>query len=68
MVNTSSMEDFSKVWLEQHPDSRVLIATDVHRALALAREQAPEDHGVHTLVTGSQHVIGGALHALGREV
>ncbi|PHH89328.1 hypothetical protein CDD83_6293 [Cordyceps sp. RAO-2017] len=60
----SAQEAFGQVWSRLHPTSRVLYEPDIRRALDRARGIGAEAGGMQTLITGSQHLVGGALFFL----
>ncbi|KAF2431063.1 putative tetrahydrofolylpolyglutamate synthase [Tothia fuscella] len=60
-----ALQEISEIWLARHPRSKILFATDVPQALALAKEVGEIDGGMQTLVTGSLHLVGAALFCLG---
>ena len=57
---------FGAIWKKFHKESHILYEPDVQKALACARKIGTEAGGMHTLVTGSQHLVGGALYSLNK--
>jgi hypothetical protein len=59
-------EAFGEIWKRFHEESRILYEPNVQKALDSARKLGMEVGGMHTLVTGSQHLVGGALYSLNK--
>jgi folylpolyglutamate synthase len=57
----SALRIFGEVWKRFHPRSRILYASSVLQAIITARELGEEGKCMHTLITGSQHLVGAAL-------
>ncbi|KAI0571620.1 FolC Folylpolyglutamate synthase [Pyrenophora tritici-repentis] len=55
---------FGEIWKRFHQDSRILYEPNIQKALDSAREIGTEAKGMQTLITGSQHLVGGALYSL----
>lgn len=62
-----SHEAFTEIWKRFHPESRILYEPNIRDALGSARRIGKEagGGGMQTLITGSQHLVGGALFSLG---
>jgi folylpolyglutamate synthase len=52
------------VWKKIYPDTIVASEQAIQGALNLARTIGEQNNGMQTLVTGSLHLIGGALNLL----
>ncbi|KEY72697.1 hypothetical protein S7711_02486 [Stachybotrys chartarum IBT 7711] len=61
---SDSQEIFGNIWKNIHSNCKVHYEKDVRSAMDLAKRIGAEADQVHTLVTGSQHLVGGALHYL----
>lgn len=61
-----SQKEFGDIWASIHPNSRVLYTSNVEQALDTAREIGTATIGMHTLITGSQHLVGSTLFSLDR--
>lgn len=59
---------FSEIWKRFNKESHLLFEPNVQRALDSARKLGTEAGGMHTLVTGSQHLVGGALYLLNKHL
>jgi folylpolyglutamate synthase len=57
----ASQEGFGDIWKKFHPSSHILYAANVQEALTTARGLGRGCGGMHTLITGSQHLVGAAL-------
>lgn len=55
---------FGEIWKRFHKESHILYEPDVQKALDSARKLGMAAGGMHMLVTGSQHLVGGALDSL----
>jgi folylpolyglutamate synthase len=62
-----SHEAFAEIWKRLHKESRILYEPNIRDALESAKRigQDAEGGGMQTLITGSQHLVGGALFSLG---
>lgn len=47
-----------------HQHSRVLYEPNIQKAMECVREIGIDAEGMHTLITGSQHLVGAALFSL----
>jgi folylpolyglutamate synthase len=56
---------YAEIWKGLHPNSTVLFEPTIQGALEKVRGIGKEHGTVQTLVTGSQHLVGGALSLLG---
>jgi hypothetical protein len=63
---TTSHVAFGEIWKQFHKESHILYEPDVQKALDSARKLGTEAGGMYTLVTGSQHLVGGALYSLNK--
>ncbi|RFU26342.1 hypothetical protein B7463_g9997, partial [Scytalidium lignicola] len=59
-----SQDAFSEMWKETYPDTQIIIQPTIKGAMDNAREIGKRFGGMQVLVTGSQHLIGGALQLL----
>ncbi|XPS92844.1 Tetrahydrofolate synthase [Ascochyta lentis] len=57
---------FSEIWKRFHKKSHILYEPNIQKALDSARRLGTQAGGMHTLVTGSQHLVGGALYSLNK--
>ena len=64
----TSQKAFGAIWKSSHPNSRVLYEENIQQALDSARKIGTEAGGMQTLITGSQHLVGGALFFLNYHV
>ncbi|KAF2085297.1 folylpolyglutamate synthase [Saccharata proteae CBS 121410] len=55
---------YRKIWKMTHDESIISFAPNAQEALASAREIGAANGGMSTLITGSQHLVGGALFHL----
>jgi len=58
------LECYTKVWKDFDPKAEVSLERTIEGALKLAREISDRDNGMQTLVTGSLHIVSGALRLL----
>lgn len=55
---------YAEIWKRAHPSSMILFEPTIQGAMGMVKKIG-QDHGsVQTLVTGSQHLVGGALSLL----
>lgn len=59
-----SQKAFGEIWKRFHQNSRILYEPNIQKALDSARKIGTEAGGMQTLITGSQHLVGGALFSL----
>ena len=57
----SSRSTFEAVWQQFQPHSQILSEPNIAAAMETAREIASNSGGMYALVTGSLHLVGGAL-------
>jgi hypothetical protein len=62
--DATSQKAFGEIWKSFHSNSRILYEPNIQQALDSARKIGTEAGGMHTLITGSQHLVGGALFSL----
>ena len=55
---------YANLWKRLDPEAEVLIETTIEGALNLAKKIGEKSGGMQTLVTGSLHMVGGALNIL----
>ncbi|KAJ5594687.1 folylpolyglutamate synthase, partial [Penicillium hispanicum] len=55
---------YSSLWKETHPHAAVSIEPTIEGAIKLAERISEQQGGMHALVTGSLHLVGGALSLL----
>lgn len=60
----SSQKVFGEIWKSFYSNSHIYYEPNIQRSLDFARKLGMEAGGMHTLITGSQHLIGGALFSL----
>lgn len=56
---------YPEIWKRLHPGSTVFFEATIRGALEKVKEIGKEHGSVQTLVTGSQHLVGGVLSLLG---
>lgn len=56
--------DYTEVWRKIDPEAEISIEPTIEGALNLARRIGLQHDGMQTLVTGSLHLVGAALHLL----
>jgi len=56
-----------EVWSAYHPGTNMMSAATIKGAILRAREIGEQHDGMQTLITGSQHLVGGALYLLDPE-
>ena len=56
--------DFADVWRRYQESSQIIFEPDIPSALESARKIGVGADGAHVLVTGSLHIVGGALFYL----
>jgi folylpolyglutamate synthase len=59
-----SQDIFSAIWLKFQPDTNIHFEPSIQEALDTARKQVDGKSGMQALVTGSLHLVGGALSLL----
>ncbi|KAF2869244.1 putative tetrahydrofolylpolyglutamate synthase [Massariosphaeria phaeospora] len=60
----ASQKAFGEIWKRFHQNSCILYESNIQKALDSAREIGAKAGGMQTLITGSQHLVGGALFSL----
>ncbi|KAH7078495.1 folylpolyglutamate synthase [Paraphoma chrysanthemicola] len=60
-------EIFVDIWKKYQPESHVLCEPNVQAALKSARQIGEKAGGMHTLITGSQHLVGAVLFAFNHD-
>jgi len=60
----ASQKTFGEIWERFHHNSRISYEPNIQKALDSARKIGTEARGMQTLITGSQHLVGGALFSL----
>jgi folylpolyglutamate synthase len=55
---------YSELWKKFDPQAKVLKHSTIEGALMLAKRIGDQEGGVQALVTGSLHMVGGALNIL----
>ena len=61
---TPARRDFADVWRRYQENSQIIFEPDIPSALESARKIGVGAGGAHVLVTGSLHIVGGALFYL----
>ncbi|CAK4033930.1 Folylpolyglutamate synthase [Lecanosticta acicola] len=56
--------DFERIWARSMPDSQVSLTSTIEEAIGIARVLSKGTDNTHTLVTGSQSLVGPALNML----
>jgi folylpolyglutamate synthase len=56
--------EFEAIWRKYQNDSRILFQDNIQTALETVRGIKPTPGGIQVLVTGSLHLVGGALFFL----
>lgn len=59
---------YSSLWKERDPHATVSSESSIEEAIGLARKIGAEQGGVQVFVTGSLHLVGGALNILRPQV
>ena len=59
----SALKTYTNFWEKSHPGSTVVSKASIYRAIDYARHVGQE-RGTRTLITGSLHLVGGALRIL----
>jgi len=57
-------KNFEKIWRQHQKDSRVVFEPNIQAALETVRRIDIPSGGIHILITGSLHLVGGALFCL----
>ncbi|KAH8787523.1 folylpolyglutamate synthase [Hyaloscypha sp. PMI_1271] len=65
LQSSHDQDVYAEIWKGLHPTSTVFFEPTIRGALEKAKEIGKEYGCVQTLVTGSQHLVGGALSLLG---
>lgn len=60
----SLLDEYMKPWKRVYPKSTVRKVSSIESALELAKKIGTQEHYMHVLITGSLHVVGGALRVL----
>jgi len=55
---------YAEIWKKAQPDSIIFFEPTIQGALEMARKIGKDHGSMQTLVTGSQHLVGGALSLL----
>lgn len=55
---------YTDIWRSADPDAIIERTQVIEEALSLARKIGEQNHGMQALVTGSLHLVGGALNVL----
>lgn len=55
---------YSSLWKETHPHAVVSTAPTIQSALRIAEQISVQEGGMQALITGSLHLVGGALNLL----
>lgn len=55
---------YSSLWKEIHPHTTVSTETTIEGAIKLAERMSMQQGGMQAFVTGSLHLVGGALNLL----
>lgn len=63
-LKVTAKKAFGEIWRTFHQDSQILYKHNVAQALDAVRQLVGEGGSSHTLVTGIQHLVGGALFSL----
>jgi folylpolyglutamate synthase len=61
------MNAFEIAWKIAVPSAQIMLKQNINDAIVTARAMSIESGAVHTLITGSQHLVGGALFCLGND-
>lgn len=61
-------EQFGEIWRRFQKDSQIIFAPDIQNALDSVRKLGVESAKTQTLITGSLHLVGGALFSLNRNL
>jgi folylpolyglutamate synthase len=64
IIEMPSQDVYSEIWKRTEPDTNILFEPTIQGALEIARKIGREHGGMQTLVTGSLHLVGGALGLL----
>jgi folylpolyglutamate synthase len=55
---------YSSLWKKMHPDAAISTEPTIQGAIRLAEQISVQKGGMHVFVTGSLHLVGGALSLL----
>tara|TARA_R110002060_G_scaffold9471_1_gene14090 strand:- start:93 stop:437 length:345 start_codon:yes stop_codon:yes gene_type:complete len=61
---SADQQSYATIWRRAHPDANISFEPTIRGALDLARDIGEAYGSVQTLITGSQHLVGGALFLL----
>ncbi|CAG9989304.1 unnamed protein product [Clonostachys byssicola] len=62
--HSDKSQAFGEIWKKIHGTTKVHYEADVPTALDVARQIGAKSEEVHTLITGSQYLVGAALYSL----
>jgi folylpolyglutamate synthase len=65
-METTSQDQrvYAEIWKRAQPDTNILFEPTIQGALETARKIAKDYGSMQSLITGSQHLVGGALSLL----
>jgi folylpolyglutamate synthase len=63
-TNAQVQRVYAEIWKRAQPETNIQFEPTIRGALATARELGKDYGSVQTLITGSQHLVGGALSLL----
>ena len=64
ILEMPSQDVCSAIWKRTQPDTNILFEPTIQGALEIARKIGEEHGGMQSLITGSLHLVGGALGLL----
>jgi folylpolyglutamate synthase len=62
----ASLQSYREIWRRIQPETDLIFDSTIKGAMDLARQLGKKYGGMNTLVTGSQHLVGGALRLMER--
>ena len=63
-MSSQDQHVYAEIWKRAQPDAIILFKPTIQGALEMARKIGRDHGSMQTLITGSQHLVGGALSLL----
>ena len=63
-IQSDINQTYSRIWHEYDPFAKTSIEPTIQEAIQSAERLGDQGNGVQTLITGSLHLVGGALNIL----
>lgn len=60
-INSEDQRVYADIWKRVHPDTNILFEPTIQGALETVRKLSKDSGSIQTFITGSQHLVGGAL-------